>query len=281
MTETERFLFDCYGFLIVRGFLAHDEVDELNAALDARWDDAIVDDPNAGIGDSPTLAGERPRQTMGGMLTWPEPWCRPFRRLLAHPKLRPYLTELLGPGWRMDHAPQMFIADKGAEGLILHGAGQSAPQGPAFHQYANGHIRCGMISLEYMLAPVGDGDGGFAIVPGSHKANLRPTEEVLRYQAAQDLVLTPTFEAGDLLIFNEAAVHGTMPWRGAHQRRALLYRYSPSWLNWQHATYVTTQAPWVAELDEAERAVLEPPYVYDRPIIGEDGSVNRVRAAGW
>ena len=34
-------------------------------------------------------------------------------------------------------------------------------------------------------------------------------------------------KAGDCVIFTETCSHGTLPWRGKHQRRALLYKFSP------------------------------------------------------
>ena len=56
-----------------------------------------------------------------------------------------------------------------------------------------------------------------------------------------------------------------------HARRSLLYRYSPKYLHFAGGTYETNQPAWVGELTEAQQAVLEPPYIYDRPLIEEDG----------
>ena len=41
------------------------------------------------------------------------------------------------------------------------------------------------------------------------------------------LVVSPSLGAGDLLIFSEALVHGTMRWNSDKPRRSLLYKYSP------------------------------------------------------
>ena len=56
------------------------------------------------------------------MLNWEEPWCNPFREMLVHPRIIPYLNELLGRGFRMDHQILLLSMDKGAEGFILHGS---------------------------------------------------------------------------------------------------------------------------------------------------------------
>ena len=74
-----------------------------------------------------------------------------------------------------------------------------------------------------------------------------------------------------MVIFNEATLHGTLPWTAKHERRSLLYRYSPKYLHFAGGTYQTSQPKWVSELSEAQQAVLEPPYIYDRPLIEDDG----------
>lgn len=47
--------------------------------------------------DSP-LSKEGARRDCGGMLSWKQPHCKPFRKLLAHPKLIPYLNTFCGQG---------------------------------------------------------------------------------------------------------------------------------------------------------------------------------------
>lgn len=34
--------------------------------------------------------------------------------------------------------------------------------------------------------------------------------------------------AGDVLLFTEAATHGTLPWKAQHQRRVVIYRFAPA-----------------------------------------------------
>jgi hypothetical protein len=74
-----------------------------------------------------------------------------------------------------------------------------------------------------------------------------------------------------MLIFNEATTHGTLPWKAPHERRSLLYRYSPKYLHFAGGVYKSAFPEWVEELTEAQRAVLEPPYIYHRPLIEDDG----------
>ncbi|HET6381967.1 MAG TPA: phytanoyl-CoA dioxygenase family protein [Armatimonadota bacterium] len=272
MNDREKYLFDLQGFLVVKNFLTDDEVARLNEAFDANQD-KMGEDRNSNIGSSTTLAGFK-RGMFSGMLTWEHPWCEPFRDLLAHPKSVPYLNTIHGRGWRMDHSPFMLQAEAGAEGLILHDGGYQFG-GPTYYTYKNGRIRCGMVVLQFQLADINEGDGGFCCIPGSHKANFPTPTAIAEWTMDQDVVYNVPCKAGDLLVFNESTTHGTLPWRAKHRRRSLLYRYSPKYLHYAGGYHQTTMPEWVDELTPAQRAVLEPPYVYNRPLIDEDGSIIR------
>ena len=132
------------------------------------------------------------RTDLNGMLSWDEPFSTPFRKLLVHPKVKPYLEEICGKGYRMDHMPHVSIAHKGADGQNLHGgAAQRYGQGGFLEgctrqpillltsascasisesesslltdQYHDGHMYAGMIVCEFVLADEGPGDGGLAV----------------------------------------------------------------------------------------------------------------------
>jgi ectoine hydroxylase-related dioxygenase (phytanoyl-CoA dioxygenase family) len=269
MNSRELYMFDLQGFLVVKNFLTPTEVEAMNAAFDANRHQ-ITTDGNSSIGKSKSLGGTHRRGMFSEMLTWPHPHCDPFRTLLAHPKAIPYLNALFGRGWRMDHSPFMLECDVGSEGLILHSGGHHW-DGVQYQVFKNGQVRCGMVVFQYQLADVNEGDGGFCCIPGSQKANLAPPQDILEWDANRELVYNVPCKAGDLLIFNEATTHGTIPWRGKHKRRSLLYRYSPRSLHFAGGYHHTTFPDWVTELTEAQRAVLEPPYIYNRPLIEPDG----------
>ena len=127
----ERFLFDLNGFLVIRGVLSPAEVAAANAAIDAQSVNMVRRDAPAlrnAQKDSP-LDASGPRMDMGGMLAWPKPHCNPFRRLLAHPKLVPYITALCGKGYRLDHQPLVVAQGKDSEGFCLHGGPISGDDG--------------------------------------------------------------------------------------------------------------------------------------------------------
>ena len=268
MNDTEKFLFDLQGFLKVSNVLSTAEVQALNDAFDANWDERYEDPNHAPHGST---HGPVRRGIFTGMLEWNAPHCQPFRDLLAHKKLIPYLNTFFGRGWKMDHSPFMLTGGKGTEGLIMHGSTSRVFDGSQYYQYANGVMRCGMIVCQFQLTDVNEGDGGFACIPGSHKANYPCPEAIRTWDEHQEVVYNVPCKAGDMVIFNEATLHGTLPWTAKHERRSLLYRYSPKYLHFAGGTYQTSQPKWVSELSEAQQVVLEPPYIYDRPLIEDDG----------
>ncbi len=270
MTEREKFLFDLQGFLVVKDFLSPDEVGALNGAVDANTH-RMGEDGNSVTDASPNLVGERKRGMYTGMLTWDKPHCQPFRDLIAHRKAVPYLNALHGRGWRLDHAPFILTGPKGAEGLVLHGSSMHHFNGAQYYTYSNGQMRCGMIVLQYQLTDVNEGDGGLVCIPGSHKANFPMPQAIRRCESDPEIVYNIPARAGDLVIFNEATIHGTLPWRADHDRRSLLIRYSPKYLHYAGGFYTTTFPDWADELTDAQRATLEPPYIYNRPLIEDDG----------
>lgn len=268
MTDREKFLFDLQGFLVVRDFLSAEEVAALNAAVDANRDKKGEDGNSVAGGN---LDGDFKRGMFSGMLNWEKPHCLPFRNLLAHPKAIPYLNTMMGRGWKMDHSPFILTSTVGAEGLRLHGSTAYRFDGSQYYTYNNGRMRCGMVVFQYQLTDVNEGDGGLCVVPGSHKANYPCPDGIKVWTEDQDVVYHPTCKAGDLVIFNEATIHGTLPWQGKGERRSLLYRYSPKYLHFAGGSYKTQQPDWVSELTEAQQAVLEPPYIYNRPLVEDDG----------
>jgi ectoine hydroxylase-related dioxygenase (phytanoyl-CoA dioxygenase family) len=84
----------------------------------------------------------------------------------------------------------------------------------------------------------------------------------MRFERPAEYVVQPPVEAGDALIFTEALVHGTMPWHGSHERRALLYKFSPGYSAWSQK-YPNPED--YENLTEQQRRILSPPSVGNRP----------------
>ena len=131
----------------------------------------------------------------------------------------------------------------------------------------------GLTVVAWQLADVNPGDGGLVLIPGSHKCNFACPPEMRRYEEYQEYVKQITCKAGDAVIFTEAVTHGTLPWKGEHQRRSLLFRYSPGNLAYARNYFPSWPSSILEELTEEQRAVLEPPYHtrLDRPVLDDEG----------
>ena len=273
MSEREKFLFDLQGFLHVTDFLTADEIGALNEAIDtnvAPMEEYEYDGPSQYAGG---MDGEFAVRNETGMLTWEKPWCQPFRDLIAHPKIIPYANSLFGRGWRLDSEPLITMARKGTGGHGLHGHTSRQCDPSQGFAYANGEFRAGMTVFQYQLRDIGEGDGGVTVIPGSHKANFKCPEDIMLYNADREVVRNVACKAGDLVIFMEATIHGSLPWQADYERRSLLYRYSPRFSSFHDDGLFEVKRPeWMNELSEVERAVLEPPYVPRRPLLEDDGA---------
>jgi len=119
------------------------------------------------------------------------------------------------------------------------------------------------------LTDVKEGEGGFAIVPGSHKANLPPPPAVLRNEAPPGVLQQPALKAGDAVLFSEATMHGALPWQPSDERRFALYRYGPAHHGYGRGYLDGWSDEMMSDLSPEERVVLEPPYGnrLDRPSI--------------
>lgn len=277
MTPTEKYLFDLNGFIVVRNVLTPEEVAAANAAVDAhqekfnlRTDDALR---NTAKGTPFSGDGKTPRMDMGGMLGWPAGQREVFRKLLAHPKLVPYLRELVGEGYRMDHLPLLIASEKGAEGFALHGGtidlnGNYTPY-LAYH-YSHGRMINNLLACSVSLVDHPAGSGGFVCVRGSHKANFpTPPQLINGEDDLEGCLYQPETKAGDVILFSEGTVHGASAWNMDYQRRLVLYRFAPPTVAYARSYYPTYPKEMTDGMTEQQLAVLEPPYNVrlDRPLV--------------
>lgn len=242
MTPEEKFMFDLEGYIVIKNVLTPAEVAELNALADqiftAKKDQA----------DRRTSQVSR--------------WGAPTQALIDHPNIVPYLLELLGPKFRIDHDYCIFMT-KGGRAGGLHG-GEGDREADHWYKYRDGVMRNGLTVVTFFLTHANVGDGGFACIPGSHKSNFvdNVPADVRMFERQPHYVVQPAVEAGDALIFTEALIHGTMPWAADHERRALLYKFSPGHSSWASTYYNADDYPNVTD---QQRRIMASPSVGNRP----------------
>jgi hypothetical protein len=69
-------------------------------------------------------------------------------------------------------------------------------------------------------------------------------------------VVIPEIPAGSVVLFSEAVMHGTAPWRADHERRTLLYKYWVSHMAWSRARLLP---PPDVKLTPRQQALLTEP----------------------
>jgi hypothetical protein len=238
----EAYLFDLQGFVTIEGALDATEVAELDTLFEAH------------------VQADVPADADTWRFEYPFDWSPAVRRLIDHERLRPILVEVLGEGYRLDHDyADLIRRGKGPIGTMLHGGG--TPHSFAeWYDFRDGRPRSGLAVVAINLRDVGPLDGGFAAIPGSHKANLAypPEWRELDVDLATErpFVRRVTGPAGTAVVFTEALTHGTLPWTGPGERRTLFLKFSPAAISWSAAYYDADRYP---ELTERQRAILEPP----------------------
>ncbi|MBI4551301.1 MAG: phytanoyl-CoA dioxygenase family protein [Candidatus Latescibacteria bacterium] len=236
MTEMERYLLDIHGYLVIQSALNQEELAALNALFDEQQ--AKLPDPNT------------PRGRYMPLLHWG----KPYRDLIDHPAVVPYLEEVLDVGFRLDHEYAEHMISDGAGELHCNGTPHSTMY---YYDAQDGRIRCGLIALVWALRDVPPGTGGFCCIPGSHKSSFSPPAGLTCVGTPSDCVQQVPCRAGDVILFTEALRHGTLAWTAPTQRRTLFYKYSPSYLAWW-GTYYDAGA---FDYTERQKKILRPPYI--------------------
>lgn len=266
MNDQEKYLFDIRGYLVVKNALSEEQITALT--------DGLLEHP-AEV-ESGYAGSDRSRYYDDSALAWSShsllDFGGPFIDLIDLPTIKPYLEFLLQPHYRLDHDYAKIDRAGQDKSLFLHGGGQGAGRGrdhvgphdggQCYYRYNNDKMYNGLVAVAFELKTVNPGDGGFACVAGSHKANFGLPEE-WRIRKTQDdiheCVDHVAAEAGDAIIFTEACAHGTIPWQGEGERWTLFYKYCPHAIAWSPCYY---NADNYEGLTEQQRLMLMPPSAY-------------------
>jgi len=266
MNENEKYLFDLRGYLVVKNALTASQVADLSERFEkesaSRERGYSGSDRTRFRNDDDAAWSASSLIQYGGT----------YLDLIDLPTIAPYLEFLLGPHYRLDHDYIKIDSPKIEKGLYLHGGGQGAGRGrdivgphdggQCYYHCNNDKMYNGLVAVAFELKTVSPGDGGFACVAGSHKANFGLPEE-WRIQKTQDeipeCVDRVAAEAGDAIIFTEACAHGTVPWQGKTERWTIFYKYCPHAVAWSPCYY---NADNYAGLTDTQRAMLVPPSAY-------------------
>jgi hypothetical protein len=240
----DRYTFDLRGYLLFENALDRRTVGRLRELID-RQDLPPADE---------TIERQRFGQD-GRMFAWDPA----FAALIDHPLALAVVVALIGPFVRLDHAYGITMRP-GTSGLGLHGPAEPF-DASQYYVHRKGAMRNGLLTLSWSLCDSAPGEGGFGCIPGSHRASepLPP--------GAERLVVEVPQPAGSLLVFTEALMHCTVPWRATGTRWALLFKYSPGSTAWGPGPAAPAEV--VATLSDRQQRFFQPPSVGGRtPTVG-------------
>ena len=200
MTNEENYHFDVAGFLHVPGVLNSGEVSRLNDAID--------------------VSGET-----SGFVGLPEGQREPFRELLVNPQLVWYLNQIVGPGFKLDRLPEILGSDSSQVDQPLVGGNEPLNPGTAYF-YKNGRRHCQSVRVIWALSDVEEGDGGFNVIPITHRSNVEIPDDVLTGEDDLGLTKQPAMRAGDLMIVGLSVAQGMRSWQTDPSPRLLSLEYT-------------------------------------------------------
>lgn len=281
MNEYERYFFDVNGYLIVRNCLTKAQIEDLSDRLEEQR----VRNPQNVYGSDRTIASS------AAVETWTArsliEWGGTYNDLIDLPTISPYLESLLGVDYRLDHDYLAVITPDTPRRLYLHGGGQGAggtrdivgttDGGQCYFRYHDGRFFNGLVAVAFELNDVSAKDGGFACIPGSHKANLALPEDWRQSSSQEEMspmVNRVGVSAGDAIIFTEALSHGTVPWTGKGERRTIFYKYCPHAVAWGPCFYDYRE---YAGLTQQQIDILSPPSAFGGNQKGGWGPVRKQR----
>ena len=264
MNDHDKYLFDLHGYLVVKNALSTNQVRDLSDRLEANR----TNGRQLYGSDRTRLQEEGSAWSSSSLLEWGGGYID----LIDLPSIAPYLETLLGAHYRLDHDYIKIDNSDKPHKLYLHGGGQGSggptdlvgptDGGQCYYRYSNGRFFNGLIAVAFELDTVQPGDGGFACVAGSHKANFELPADWKLSATQQDIpacVHRVSAKAGDAIIFTEACAHGTVPWQGSSERRTIFYKYCPHAVAWSPGYY---NANNYDNLSEKQRAMLLPPSAF-------------------
>ena len=243
--EMQQYLFDLQGYLVVEDVLSTEEIATFNELIDQQKL------PPPGKVQRFGSAPEGP-----GFLQWRKPFCD----LLDHPRMMPILRLRLGDYFRLDRLYGMYMREGMPRGRLHADYGTMSPTSGSvpgeYYHPPDTELTQGFTVVAWNLSATGPDYGGFCCIPGSHKSNFRLPHKIQDAPDMASCVVIPTARAGSAILFTEALTHGTMVWRGKHERRSLLYKYCVSQMAW---TSKRVQPPANVEITPRQKILFSAP----------------------
>lgn len=233
MDERQKYLYDLNGYVVIEDVLSREHCQRLIDRLAT-----LFDTPNDRLPDGIRHTAKTPSWLTAADIVCAGP---EFQELIEVPSVLDILQTVVNDRLRLENT-YCFWRKQGCPGLSLHGGGHfdGGGQDTTFlYRHHNGRIFGGLTVVSFALTDVSEEEGGFAVIPGSHKANFplpRDWTDMNSGQIDRSLVRCVPTPAGAAVIFTEALCHGALPWQSAHDRINLFYKYNHAAMKW-HAGF--------------------------------------------
>jgi len=257
------YLFDLYGYRVLRGALSRDQVSAIN--------DWINSQPPAKPGEWLGNVHVHSYQGHDGTNYQNVVEGGPvFEELIDHPSWIGDVRRYICNDCHGLSINENFLNVRESGGFIgIHSGGHVAGFQAVTHHHT-GAWMVGQINILMALTDIGPGDGPTTVVPGSHKSHqIHPAllaegtraghkqsynDDVV---AGQQLAMHEVYlKAGDALMFTDGICHGSAARTNPGQRRVVIYRYSPHILM-PRFNYIASAA-LLSRLTPARREILVP-----------------------
>ena len=214
MDDRQKYLFDLQGYLLIEDVLSGEDCDLAIEKIKARVK------PMEKTPDGYDANGTW--ENAAGLYEAGEP----FIKLIDDAKISAILTEIIGPSLRCESC-YSFVRHKDCPPFEMHG-GQRGGGVNFRYSVHNGRIYTGLTVVSIALQEIGEQDGGFACIPGSHKSDFSmPVEDRKElFALGGALVRNIAAPKGSAIIFTETLAHGAASWQGAEARYGLFYKFN-------------------------------------------------------
>jgi hypothetical protein len=264
LTSAQRLQFDVYGFVLLEDVLNGDEVQRMKQALYRLRAEPDLDAHRVYINRRDDFHFH-----VGHLIEY-DPALLEYA---THPKLLPLVREIVGGPVRLEESEALINSrDPGTdawdptksevEPIHFH---TGARHGWATYSQHH-HFRCLFVKTLTYLSDVGPGDGGTAVIPGSHRLAWPEEDIIAAALSDKRLIHQVEAKAGSVLLFPESLVHSTTLVQTANERVVLISGYTPPFIR-----------PWPGN-EPDEEFVASLPTEVEPLISGGDGRIWKLPA---
>lgn len=229
LSRRELYQFDCTGLLKIPGLIDKGTIEICHREILA--------------GPSRTMSGRGDKIRFDSLTERN----RIFVEIAQHPTLLRCIEPLINQPLRLVESYAMlrgpnsiFFLHNGNSEHVVYGDNCRVKKNMGLsHTYHDGKLHCMLVkAVIYCDNIESDGDGPFCYLEGSHKANFSYFEDSIDNVEKPELTVEnfPTLrhvyaQSGDVLIINEALLHGTLPKSTPDNRLIMAFTYAPCFVS--------------------------------------------------